>query len=427
MGGEKALSEAERRRALSKSSRDGERKAKKSASYGKTMRKAVPRDVLSSWTPLSNRDDSGGGFSDKGERQTAKSAFAFFCAGARAMAADLSHMPTTGIEVQMCGNAHVANFGVMATPADEVVFDIIDYGQTCRGPWEWDVARLCASIEVCGREFGYSAAARREAVFAAARAYREAMRDFASMGTLKTWKAALDVEDTFGSKVVKVARRRYERRLDVLASPKKGSAGVCDVEELCPGVWDAYLASLPCKARFLLESYRLMGAMPVEDGGGAREVVVLLEGSGKGDVFGLRIMEACEPSIIQYVAKPSEGSHAQRVVFGQAAMQAAEDVFLGWATVDASGGVGAQGTQGDFYVQQLCAEGSRAWMKSGSGKAMKRHATACGWTLAHAHARTGNRHAIAAYLGKSPTFEEALWQFAQSYAHQNEASFKALR
>lgn len=385
---------------------------KKSASYGKTIRKAVPRDVLSSWTPLSNRRES---------TSLAKNAFDRFCAEVTTMADDLSHMPNTGIEVQLCGNAQMANFGIVATSAKKASFDMLGFDETCRGPWEWDVARLCASIEICGRVYGFSGSARRSAVRLAARAYREAMREFANMGTVRMWQASLDVQDLFGKKAVRHAQRRFGKRIAALMRKGEGQEAMLDLRKSYPDMWEGYCSSLSSKAASVLGSYSMLGAVPVANDKGLEEFVVLLEGSSKDDVLALRVKEAVESALYRYVAKPSDVNHAQRVVSGQRVLQAKEDMFLGWASC-----VAPDGTQRDFYARQLDATAGLSWLKSGDAKMLCKFCKACGWTLAHAHARTGNRHAIAAYLGRSSVFETAMCDFAKAYARQNEADYRRM-
>jgi uncharacterized protein (DUF2252 family) len=388
----------------------------------------------------------------------AGSPFAFFRGAAAIMAADLAATPRSGLTAQLCGDAHLSNFGGFASPDRRLVFDLNDFDETLPGPWEWDVKRLAASVEVAGREAGFEAPDRRAAVLAAAAEYRDAMRRFAGMRNLELWYARLHAEDIhaqvrrgLGDK----AARRMERRtakargkdslraLAKLAARSDGELRLISdppllrpVRELLPGV-DAtalaetirsvlrgYSATADPRVRPVIESYRFVDlARKVVGVGsvGMRSWIVLLLGRDEGDPLFLQVKEA-GPSVLQpHLGRGRYANQGRRVVEGQRLMQAASDVLLGWIRT-----TGIDGAERDFYVRQLWDWKLSAAIDELTARALAGYARLCGWTLARAHARTGDRIAIAGYLGSGDAFDRALAGFAESYADTNERDYGEL-
>jgi uncharacterized protein (DUF2252 family) len=394
----------------------------------------------------------------------AVSAFTFFRGAALLMAADLAGTPRSGLVAQICGDAHLANFGVFASPERRLVFDINDFDETLPGPWEWDVKRLATSLEVAGRDNGYSTKQRRRIVLAAVAAYRTAMAGFAEKTVLEVWYAHADedaikarfAEAARGQKLTAQQRKRAARTMakartkDNLGALSRFAGGQggrpeivadpplivpirdlvefgTDNAELLPqlqGLLDAYRSTLEPERRALLDQYRLVDfARKVVGVGsvGTRSWMALLLGDNERDPLFLQAKEA-GPSALEQFVGPSEYDNAgQRVVVGQRLMQAVSDIFLGWVRVK-----GIDGRTRDFYLRQL-----RDWKGSAEievmiPSGMQAYGELCGWTLARAHARSGDRIAIAAYLGSSSAFDVALGEFAQAYADQNEHDYQAL-
>jgi uncharacterized protein (DUF2252 family) len=386
------------------------------------------------------------------------SPFAFFRGAAAVMAGDLAVTPQSGLTVQLCGDAHLSNFGGFASPDRELVFDINDFDETARGPWEWDVMRLAASIAVAGRELGLPTVGRRGAVEAAVRWYREAMRRFARMRNLELWYARLDVARILshvGDRVTPAERRAFKRRvagarakdhlraLSKLAQRVDGELRIVsrpprivpveevfpakahgEVEEQMRGLLRGYRRSLPVDRRHLLEGYRYRHmARRVGDVGsvGTRTWIVLLTGGDDDDPLFLQVKEA-GPSVLQrYAGRDRARNHRQRVVQGQRLMQVDGDIFLGWLratwTDDAAR---------DYYVRQLWDWKLGAEVELMSPARFTVYGRLCGWTLARAHARSGDRVAISAYLGSGKAFDRAMSAFAETYADQTERDHAAL-
>jgi uncharacterized protein (DUF2252 family) len=375
------------------------------------------------------------------------------------MAADLAQTPQSGIRAQLCCDAHLSNFGGFASPERDLVFDINDFDETLPGPWEWDVKRLAASVEIAGRELDFKAAARRSAVLATVRAYREAMRSFATMRLLDVWYARLDaagILERVGGRLGHDARRNFSKQVAKARTKDSMRAfakltGVVDgrqriladpplvvpIEDLAPGaegsaieeevktLLSSYHASLPPDRRRLSQSFRyghlarkVVGVGSV----GTRAWIVLLLGRDDQDPLFLQLKEA-EASVLEpFAGAGRDKNQGQRVVQGQRLMQASSDVMLGWMRVDE----GLDGRQRDFYGRQLW-----DWKVSADIERMRPSVAAaygqlCGWTLARAHARSGDGIAIAAYLGSGDAFDRALAEFASAYADQNERDFGAL-
>jgi uncharacterized protein (DUF2252 family) len=387
------------------------------------------------------------------------SEFAFYRGAAAIMAADLAATPSSGIRAQLCGDAHMANFGGFASPERDLVFSVNDFDETLPGPWEWDVKRLAASLAVAGRERGFDARQRRAVVTATIGRYREAMRDFAGQRHLDVWYAQLDAAGLLerwrlqaGAKQVRRLGRAFDRAhtrdsLRALAKFCQQVDGeprivsdpplVVAIEDLLPegerdafersarGALAGYRRSLPRERRHLLEGFRyahlarkVVGVGSV----GTRCWILLLLGRDGDDPLFLQLKEAQESVLAPYAGASRYRNQGQRVVEGQRLMQAASDILLGWYRT-----AGIDGTLRDFYVRQLWDWKLSADLETMRPSTMRAYGQACGWTLARAHARSGDRIAIAAYLGAGPRFETAIAEFAEAYADQNERDYRQLR
>jgi uncharacterized protein (DUF2252 family) len=388
----------------------------------------------------------------------AASPFAFFRGAALIMAADLAATPVSGITVQLCGDAHLSNFGLFASPERQLVFDINDFDETLPGPWEWDVKRLAASLEIAGRENGFSSADRQLVVVNAVAEYRRAMREFAGWTNLQVWYAHLPVEarlagnrtalDRSTTKLAEKAMDRAKARDHLQAFGRMvrfdgaGLRFVSDppllvpVEDLLPpGELDSFLerihrafagyrGSLSADRRHLLDQYELVHvARKVVGVGsvGTRAWIALLMGRDHTDPLILQIKEA-QASVLEAFTKPSAYGHCgHRVVAGQRTMQASSDILLGWETF-----AGFDGQSRDFYVRQLRDWKGTIEVEQMAPTAMQRYGQLCAWTLARGHARSGDRIAIAAYLGRGTIFDTAIAEFAVAYAEQNVRDHNAL-
>ena len=386
------------------------------------------------------------------------SPFTYYRGAALPMAADLATTPTSGLRVQLCGDAHVSNFGAFASPERKLVFDLNDFDETLQGPFEWDVKRLAASVVVAGRDNGFARKEIRKAVLSAVSTYRVAMRKFAEQSTMDVWYAHLDVEESltrfrkelkpksFKSTSAALAKARTRDSTQALSKLTTFVDGqhrmvsdpplIVPVEELfgdmesheiydeLRGLLAKYSRTLQSDRRFLLERFTLVQAarkvVGVGSVGTRAWILLLVAGDGAEPLF-LQAKEA-QRSVLAGFAGPSKiANQGQRVVAGQHLMQASSDIFLGWQRVP-----GRDGVDRDYYLRQL-----RDWKFSmpiermiPSGFAI--YAGLCGWTLARAHARTGDRVALAAYLGGSEKFDNAIAEFADTYADQNEKDYDAL-
>ena len=437
------------------------------AATGKAARSEVRRSSHGKWEPSEDRADPVAIL----ERQAASrvpelvpirygrmsaSPFAFFRGAAAVMSADLATTPVSGLRVQACGDAHLSNFGAFAAPDRRLVFDLNDFDESLPGPWEWDVKRLTASFVIAGRENGFKRRERGVAVREAARSYRDSMRAFASQGSLDVWYARLDVESVMGEieaepkltkqvrKGVAKARAKDSTRaleklthvvdgeLRVLADPPlivpaeelMAADETRDLEETLLQMLDSYRASLPADRQHLLDGYRFrhLARKVVGVGSvGTRASIVLMTGADDADPLFLQAKEA-EASVLEPYAGASRfENHGQRVVEGQRLMQAASDIFLGWCPA-----VGFDGQQRDFYVRQLWDWKRSVEIERLTPHGLELYARMCGWTLARAHARSGDRIAIAAYLGAGDAFDTAIAEFSESYADQSERDHAAL-
>ena len=440
--------------------------AEERAARGKAARSSAPRSTHAAWEPSRERRPPEDALLEQAADRVPElvpirhgrmlaSPFAFFRGAAALMAADLARTPRSGLEVQLCGDAHLSNFGGFAAPDRELVFDINDFDETARGPWEWDVKRLAASIAIAARELGLEPAARRTAVESAVRSYREAMRQFATLRNLELWYARLDVARILshaGDRVSRRERSAFKRRvagarakdhlraLSKLTERVDGSPRIVSrpplivpVEELFPGerveaqVRDlirAYRRSLPVDRQHLLEGYRYTH-MARRVGGvgsvGTRTWIVLLIGRDGDDPLFLQVKQA-GPSVLERDGSGATSNHGRRVVHGQRLMQADGDIFLGWLRA-----TWADETPRDYYVRQLWDWKLGAEVELMSPARLTVYGTLCGWTLARAHARSGDRIAIAAYLGRGTAFDRAIATFAEAYADQNERDHAAMQ
>jgi uncharacterized protein (DUF2252 family) len=385
------------------------------------------------------------------------SPFAFFRGAAAVMAHDLAAVANSGLHAQLSGDAHLLNFGGFASPERDLVFDLNDFDETLSGPFEWDVKRLAASLEIAARERGFRRSERSTAVLEAVRAYRQAVRQFATMGDLAVWYARLDARsmlDTLRAehdvKLAKslehvVAKARTDDGRRALASltrvvdgeprfvseppllvPLGELAGDgAEAEEAIGAMFAGYSRSLPRDRRVLLERFRRIDlARKVVGVGsvGTRCWAMLLLGRDGDDPLFLQVKEAERSVLEPLLGRSRLSNHGQRVVEGQRLMQAASDIFLGW-TRDAGD---LDGGQRHFYVRQLRDWKASLDVETVLPSGLSRYAGACGWTLARAHVRSGDRIAIASYLGAGDRFDRAVAEFAAAYADLNEQDHRAL-
>jgi uncharacterized protein (DUF2252 family) len=386
------------------------------------------------------------------------SPFTFYRGAALVMASDLSVTPRSGLVTQVCGDAHLMNFGVFGSPERRLVFDINDFDETAPGPWEWDVKRLAASFAIAARDRGFSTKERTKVLLDLMAEYRTAMRQFAGMKNLDVWYAKLDVEPFVAhlarsvdsatrkrveANIAKARTRDSSHALDKLTEVVDGTRRIISeppliqpVEELVDAATRArietelhdalaaYRSTLQRDRRHLLEDYRLhQVARKVVGVGsvGMRSWILLLFGRDENDALFLQAKEAQASVIEQFVGPSGAATNGQRVVDGQHLMQATSDMFLGWQVID-----GADGVQRDFFLRQLKDWKGAAEVETMTPDIMTRYARMCGWTLARAHARTGDRIAIGAYLGSGDTFDRAIAEFSEAYADQNERDYDAL-
>jgi uncharacterized protein (DUF2252 family) len=383
------------------------------------------------------------------------SPFAFFRGAATVMAHDLGAGARTPLQTQLCGDAHLMNFGGFASPERDLVFDLNDFDETLPGPFEWDVKRLAASVEIASRERAFKTSDRTSAVLESVNAYRCAITRFAAMGNLAVWYARLDV-----AAILRELRGAHDRKLakslarsaakaesndsmravstltrDVSGEPRIVSEpplivplaelAAGDEEAVIPAVLRSYRRSLPEDRRVLLDRFRRVDiARKVVGVGsvGTQCWIVLLLGRDDRDPLFLQLKEA-EASVLEPLLGGSGfATHGQRVVEGQRLMQAASDIFLGWVHTEPE----PDNLTPDLYVRQL-----RDWKVSIDVRTILPHGlavygAACGWTLARAHARSGDAVAIASYLGSSDRFDRAIAKFARAYADLNEKDHRAL-
>lgn len=435
---------------------------------GKAARRKVPRSSHARWEPAAKRADpvkilrrgDAGRVAElvplRYERMLV-SPFTFYRGTAAIMAADLADTPHSGLRVQLSGDAHLSNFGLYAAPDRQLVFDLNDFDETFPGPWEWDVKRLAASLEIAGRDRGFTEAQRGAAVMRSVSSYRETIRRLAEMSNLDAWYTRIDVAKLreIGTPAsTKRGRREFDRtvsraeaktrgralakltetvdgrirfksdppfleRLEDIWQPEAGST-VAPGEVLAP-----YRRSLPPDRRRLLESYRPVDiARKVVGVGsvGTRCWIVLLLGRDSGDPLFLQFKEA-GPSVLEaHLPGTRERHHGRRVVVGQQLLQAASDIMLGWLTAP-----GIDGRKRHFYGRQLWDEKGSADVGRLDPRMLQTYGALCGAALARAHARSGDRIAIGSYLGSGDPFDRAIAEFAAVYADQNQRDYERVK
>jgi uncharacterized protein (DUF2252 family) len=439
------------------------------AAGGRSARKATPRSKHADFAPPVRRSDPIALLESQATTRVQQlvpirygrmlvSPFTFYRGAALVMANDLATTPTTDLRVQLCGDAHLSNFGIFGTPERRLVFDINDFDETSPGPFEWDIKRLAASLEIAGRDRGFTALEREAAVRASVASYRTAMAEFAGQTNLEVYYASLDVDralEAYRPRVTKAMMARTERTI-AKARTRDSMHALNKMTEIVDGEprikpdpplvvraesfmseefaarfadWvhenlRAYRNTLETDRRRLLEGYRFVDlAQKVVGVGsvGTRAWMALLLGRDNSDPLFLQFKEAQASVLEAFCGASAYRNHAHRVVAGQRLMQAAGDILLGWMRIP-----GIDGIERDFYVRQL-----RDWKGSAEidemiPEGVKNYAELCGWTLARAHANSGDRIAIAAYLGRSDVFDRAIVAFATKYADQNERDHAAL-
>jgi uncharacterized protein (DUF2252 family) len=436
---------------------------------GKDARAVAPLESHAEFTPGGSRDPVGLLLDQAKSRvpelvpvrhgRMLVSAFTFYRGAALPMAADLAGTPASGLRVQLCGDAHLSNFGAFASPERRLVFDVNDFDETVPGPFEWDVKRLAASLAVAGRDNGFPAKARRKIVLAAAEGYRSAMRAFADQPLLDVWYAHLDIEQAIGEFKSQMKAKRFkkaqallakahtkdstlaQRKLTTVADGRRriisDAPMIMPIEEVFADI-DAkaiyqeirtvlgkYRRTLQSDRRHLLEQFTLIQvARKVVGVGsvGTRAWILLMDAGDGAEPLFLQAKEA-QPSVLaEYCGRSQYANQGERVVAGQHLMQAESDIFLGW-----TGAAGPDKADRDFYVRQLKDWKWSAPIELMVPAGMTVYAGLCGWTLARAHARSGDRVALAAYLGGSAAFDQAIADFAEAYADQNERDYAALK
>jgi uncharacterized protein (DUF2252 family) len=441
-----------------------------SEQVGRSARRRAPRSANAEWEAAPERVDPITTLERQAETRTpdlvpvrygrmARSPFAFFRGAAAIMAADLAATAVSGLRAQLCGDAHLANFGAFAAPDRSLIFDLNDFDETLPGPWEWDVKRLAVSMMIAARNNDFALKAQDQIVLDTVEAYRSAMEDFAAMKNLDLWYAHLEIENVladFGSQLTPKAVQRTKKALakartkDSMAAFSKltrmvdGEARIAaepplivpiddllegsERDEVLDGLHEllrSYRATLEYDRRTLLEEFRLTDfARKVVGVGsvGTRAWIALMLGRDSDDPLFLQMKEA-EASVLEEFLAPSEfDNHGERVVAGQRLMQASSDIFLGWLHVES----GMDGKERDFYGRQLKDWKGSAEIEQMAPSGMAAYGRLCGWTLARAHARSGDRIAIAGYLGKGSAFGRAIVEFSRAYAEQNERDYKAL-
>lgn len=439
------------------------------AALGKEARRRSPRSGHAAYEPAANRPDP----LTILEAQSAtrvrelvpirygrmtESPFRFYRGAAAIMASDLAGTSDSGITAQLCGDAHLLNFRLLASPERGLMFDINDFDETLPGPWEWDVKRLSASFVIAARANGFDDAERARIVAGTVRSYREAMIRFAGMRNLDVWYTKIDdarLKELISGRLRKEGRQKLDRALakarsrdalqvfDKLTRMVDGRPRIAadppllvPVSDLLPdtertalerqfrGLIERYAITLPSDRRHLLADFQLADvARKVVGVGsvGTRCWIILLLGRDGGDPLFLQAKEADTSVLAEHLGASLYRNQGERVVAGQRLMQATSDMFLGWERVD-----GFDGRRRDFYVRQLRDWKGIAMPETMTPLQLETFGGVCGLTLARAHARSGDRIAIAAYLGGGDAFDRALVTFAEAYADQNERDHRAL-
>jgi len=440
------------------------------AARGRTARGEVPRSVHADWEPGPERRDPIALLEEQAQTRLPElgpirygrmlvSPFAFFRGAAYLMAADLADTPRAGLHTQLCGDAHLSNFGIYAAPDRRRVFSISDFDETLPGPFEWDVKRLAASFAVAGRDNGFDDGIRRSLVATAVGEYRAAMVRFAAMRNIEVWYTRLDVArilehlgphasrkqmKRLQSNVAKMRTKDSLRALTKLCQTVDGELRivgnpplVTPIEDVLPGaeqdhledvarrMMHAYTRTLPHDRRNLLESYRYVHAARKVVGVGSvgtRAWILLMVGRDDNDPLFLQFKEAQASVLEPFLGRSKYAQHGQRVVEGQRMMQATPDIMLGWERIQT-----IDGQKRDFYIRQLWDAKGSVEVELMDASQLAAYGRICGWTLARAHARSGDRIAIAAYLGNGRSFDRAMATFAERYADQNERDYAALK
>jgi uncharacterized protein (DUF2252 family) len=425
---------------------------------GKALRSKIPRSSHGEWAPDPERPDPMSILEESNSTRLknlvpirygrmSMSPFAFLRGSAGVMASDLAKTPVSGIQAQLCGDAHLSNFGVYASPERRQVFDVNDFDETLAGPWEWDVKRLAASVVVAGRQNGYTAQESRQAVLRCLQGYREQMQQFALMNHLDVWYFHLDVEGILALARGMAGRKELQKRVEraseqagkrtrIETFPKLTEAvnGQYRIKDEPPLIyhydpldtreWGAmvldYLASLPEERRMIIMRYRWVDiAQKVVGVGsvGTRCAIVLTLGGAEGDdpLF-MQIKEASASVLEPYAGASPYANHGERVVIGQRLMQAASDVLLGWSTFNGR----------DYYARQLRDMKFSAEVETMDPVLFTAYVQLCAATLARAHARTSDPAQISGYLGNRDVFDQAIASFAEAYADQTERDHAAL-
>jgi uncharacterized protein (DUF2252 family) len=446
-----------------------------SRAKGKAARDRVPRDSQAFFVAGPDRPDPVSLLEDQAKTRVPElvpirygrmlvSPFTFFRGAALIMASDLSTTPRSGLHAQVCGDAHLSNFGVFGSPERQLIFDCNDFDETLPGPWEWDVKRLAASFVIAARSRGFSKSVHREAVRRLGQAYRETLRASAAMTNLSVWYSHIDVDQLIslldaqaaetGSKAdshvastatklaAKALTKDSMKAVDKLTTVVDGERVIVSepplvvpIEEIFPeveqqamvelfhGLIRKYRQTLPTDRRHLLEQYsfgrvarKVVGVGSV----GTRAWIIMMHGRQDDEILFLQAKEAEASVLERFTKKSAYANHGARVVAGQRLMQASSDIFLGWQRVD-----GVDGVQRDYYIRQLQDWKGSVDTETASPDGLRIYAALCARTLARAHARSSDRIAIASYLGSNATFDKALVVFAERYADQNERDYEA--
>jgi uncharacterized protein (DUF2252 family) len=437
-------------------------------SLAKSARASVPLDCHDTWEPPADRDPVAL-LEEQAQSRVAElvpirhgrmlvSPFTYFRGAALPMAADLAGTPNSGITVQLCGDAHLSNFGFFGSPERHLFFDVNDFDETTPGPWEWDLKRLAASLEIAGRENGYASKERVSIVRHAVRSYRETIRQFADVSMLEVWYAHLDIDallPEFQSlldpkrtpsvwRAINKARahdslQAYEKLVQIVdGGPRIVSdpplivpvehfmqdVDTADALAMLEDIIQAYFATLQPDRRHLLGQYRFahLARKVVGVGSvGTEAWIALFLDHDHGSPLFLQVKQAEASVLERFTIESVFENHGERVVAGQRLMQAASDIFLGWDRFT------WREHERDYYFRQLRDWKGSADIAGMTAAGMDLWARMCGWTLARAHARSGDRIAIGSYLGKSETFDGAVADFASAYADQNELDYRALQ
>jgi len=440
---------------------------------GRAARAEAPRSAHGRWAPAPDRPDPVALLEEQAASRVPQlvpvrygrmlvSPFTFYRGAALIMASDLAATPASGVTVQLCGDAHLSNFGLFGTPERQMIFDINDFDETLPGPWEWDVKRLAASFEIMGRDRGFSPADRRAIVMAGVAEYRDRMRQAAGMGALDAWYDHLEAgmllklvrDEVRVKRVTKAEARAFERdvnkahardnirvltkraaevdgELRIVADPPL----IIPIEDIItPGSeWEdptplikklltSYRRTLSAQHhpleeyRYVHTAYKMVGVGSV----GTRCYIMLMLGRDHNDPLFLQVKEAQASVLERFVGKSTYVHHGQRVVAGQRLMQAATDIFLGWIRIK-----GLDGATRDYYVRQFHDWKGSADIDNMLVPGATVYARICAATLARAHARWGDRIAIASYLGKGDSFDRAIADFSAAYADQNDKDYQA--